>query len=117
MANLIFPTSVVIPNTVPTNGNTVPISGDQAITNTTELFLYGAYSLENITNGDTINFGNSVAPPMQINKVLNRVSGNVWLEVIGYVELKPNYPTLLLKDWKKGIERLPNNPAFTGFNF
>jgi hypothetical protein len=54
---------------------------------------------------------------MQINKVLNRVSGNVWLEVIGYVELKPNYPTLLVKDWKKGIERLPNNPAFTGFNF
>jgi hypothetical protein len=118
MAVVVFPTASAIANTVPLNGNTVPISGIHGIANHTEMFLYAALSLENILLGDEINFGRGTLPSMSINDAKSQ-SGELYKEVIAYVRMEPNYATFPNgeKLWKHCIERLPNNPANIGFNF
>lgn len=118
MASVVFPTAAQIANTVPVNGNTVPISGIHGITNHTEGFFYFALSLENILLGDEINFGRGTLPTVSINDAKSQ-SGELYKEVIAYIRMKPNYATFPdgAKLWKQCIERLPNNPANVGFNF
>ncbi len=118
MSTIVFPTATVIANAIPTNGNTVPLSGLHALTTHTESFLYFALALENIQLSDNINFGNITLPSMNISKV-STSGGDLYLNVNGFVKMKPNYSTFAdgAKLWKQCIERLPNNPANSGFNF
>lgn len=117
MASVVFPTPDPIANTIPTNGNTVPIYGLHGITNHTEMFYYAALALENIYLGDEINFGRGSLPTVQINDAKSQ-AGELYKEVIVYVKMNPNYATFPegQKMWKQVIERLPNNPANVGFN-
>jgi hypothetical protein len=117
MAPISFPTPVVIPNVVPTLGNTVPIYGGQAIENSTELLMYAALLEENRLAGDAINFGNVILPTIEINKVPTQ-SGLLFWRINAYVQMNPDwaaYPSGK-KLWKQVVDRLENNPASTSFN-
>lgn len=118
MADIVFPTTAAIANTIPTNGNTVPISGTHAITNHYEMFMYSALSLENIHLGDNINFGNITLPAVSITKS-SALNGLMYFNVQAFVQMKPNYAAFPdgAKLWKQVIQRLPNNPAASEFNF
>lgn len=117
MASVVFPTTAAIPNTVPANGNTVPIFGTQAIINHSEGLLFFAVSMENIFLGDEINFGRGALPRIQINKAVSQ-SGDIYTEVIAYIKMRPDYATFPdgLKFWKCAIDALPTNPANSNFN-
>jgi hypothetical protein len=117
MALLTFPSPVVIPNVVPTLGNTVPIYGDQGIENSTELLLYAALLEENRLAGDAINFGNVILPTIEINKVPTQ-SGLLFWRINAFVQMRPNWAAFPNgeKLWKQCYDRLENNPADTSFN-
>lgn len=121
MALIVFPTSVVIPNTVPTNGNTVPISGTQGITNHAQLLTYAALSYENINNGNTINFAGitGVLPVCRNTVVASQVDGQLYLQSVSYVKLNNNYASFPNggKLWAQVSDLLPNQAADSGFNF
>ena len=120
MANIIFPTPAIIPNTVPANGNTVPITGLQAITNHAELAAYAMLAYANANEGEEINFGGiiGVLPMSQANTV-ETSKGVKYLEIVARIPLKSDYA--MFPDGKKlhkqVMERLPNEAATTAFNF
>jgi hypothetical protein len=117
MSNLVFPTPAAIANVIPSNGNTVPIYGTQGISNTTELFMYGALSLENILAGDELNFGRGSIPTIQIRSAIS-TSGDLYAEVLAYCKLRRDYAGFPegKRLWKLYEERLPNNAASAVFN-
>lgn len=117
---VIFPTTTPIANTIPANGNTVPISGLQGITNSSELLAYAALAYENANNSDQINFGGltGVLFTAQVNKVQTQ-QGEMFLQIIAFVPLKSDYAAFPdgKKLWKQVSERLPNQAASSSFNF
>lgn len=118
MATIIFPTAAPIENAVPNLGNSVPITGLQGLTNSTEALLYFALLEENRLTGDTINFGNVVLPTVEINKVPAQ-SGLLFWRINAFIQMKPNWAAYPegKKLWKQCFDRLPNNPADESFNF
>lgn len=115
--NLIFPSTAVVANTAPANGNTVPTSGLHGIVNISELMLYSGMAMENALTGDEINFGNTVLPTIEINKIATK-TGLIFLHVSAFIGMVPNYATFPdgKRLWKQCVDRLPTNPASTGFN-
>jgi hypothetical protein len=114
---LIYPATAVVANTAPANGNTVPTSGLHGITNLSEHILWGAQAMENALKGDRINFGNVVLPPIEINEVATQTGQKFW-HVSAFIEMVDDYATMPdgKKLWKQCVDRLPTNPASTGFN-
>lgn len=118
MAIVAFPTPAAIPNVVPTLGNTVPIIGDNAIQNSTQLLLYAALFEEARLAGDTINFGNVVLPVIEINKAPTQ-SGLLFWRINAYVQMKSDWaaPKDGKRLWRQCFDRLENNPAPQGYNY
>ena len=119
MASVIFPTTVAIANTIPASGNTVPITGLQAITNHAEGLAYFGLAYANANEGEEINFGGliGVLPLAQCNTV-ETSKGIKYLEIVCRIPLKADYA--MFPDGKKlhkqCYERLPNEAAATSFN-
>ena len=120
MANIIFPTPAIIPNTVPANGNTVPITGLQAITNHAELLAYAGLAYANANEGEEINFAGiiGVLPMAQCNTV-ETSKGVKYFEIVARIPLKSDYAMFPngKQLHKQVMERLPNEAATTAFNF
>lgn len=119
MANVVFPTTEAIANTVPLNGNTVPITGDQAITNHAEGLAYFALAYANANEGEEINFGGviGVQPLSQVGPV--QTSKNVfYLEILARIPLNSDYSMFPngKKLHKQVFERLPYEAAASSFN-
>lgn len=120
MANVVFPTTNPIANTVPANGNTVPITGLQAIQNHAEGLAWFGLAYANANEGEEINFGGAIGvlPLAQCNTV-ETSKGIKYLEVVCRIPLKADYA--MFPDGKKlhkqCYERLPNEACATSFNF
>ena len=120
MALVIFPTTVAIANTIPASGNTVPITGLQAITNHAEGLAYFGLAYANANEGEEINFGGVIgALPMAQCNTIETSKGIKYLEIVARIPLKADYA--MFPDGKKlhkqCYERLPNEAAATSFNF
>lgn len=107
-------------NAPPLNGNTVPCTGLQGITNTSELLAYAALLYENIHETSEINFGGLTGTlPVCRVRIAETSKGAKHLEVVAYIPLNANYSQF--PDGKKLHrqvgEILPNNPAATDFNY
>jgi hypothetical protein len=120
MSSVVFPTASAIANTVPSNGNTVPITGTQAITNHAEGLAYFALAYANANEGEEINFGGivGVQPLAQVNTV-ETSKGVKYLEVLARIPLNSDYAMFPegKKLHKQVFERLPNEAAASAFNF
>ena len=120
MAPLTFPNTVVVANTVPANGNTVPITGLQGIVNHSELLAYAGLAYANCNEGEEINFGGIIGVlPMATCNTVETSKGVKFLEVLARIPLKPDFS--MFPDGKKlhkqVFERLPSEAAATAFNF
>lgn len=121
MANIVFPTSAIIANTIPENGNTVPITGAQAITNHSEMLAYSALAYANIYDGDTENFGTNNGGILPICRVTyaQTEKGQYFLQIYALIPLVPNYA--MFPDGKKlhkqVRERRANIACDSAFNF
>lgn len=120
MANVTFPTPAIIANTIPASGNTVPITGTQAITNHSEGLAYFGLAYANCNESEEINFGGiiGVLPMAQCNTVETN-KGVKYLEVVARIPLKSDYSMFpdSKKLHKQVFERLPNEAASPAFNF
>lgn len=121
MAQLVFPSNgVIIPNTVPANGNTVPIYGTQGITNHAQGLAYFALSYENINNGTTVNFAGvtGVLPVCRNTVVQSQVDGQLYIQTVSYIKIPNNYAGFPngAKLWAQATEILPNQAADSSFN-
>lgn len=120
MANVTFPTDAIIPNTVPTNGNTVPITGLQGITNHAEGLAYFGLAYQNCNEGEEINFGGIVGVlPMVSCNTVETSKGVKYLEVVARIPLNSDFAMFPngKKLHKQVFERLPSEAATTAFNF
>ncbi|NUN66359.1 hypothetical protein HCU40_16765 [Pseudanabaena biceps] len=120
MANVVFPTTSAIANTIPTNGNTVPIEGTQAITNHAEGLAYFGLAYANCNESEEINFGGIVGVlPMASVNTVETSKGVKFLEIVARIPLNSDYA--MFPDGKKlhkqVFERLPNEAATSAFNF
>lgn len=121
MSLITFPTADPIANVLPTNGNTVPIFGAQAITNVYELKLYTDALYENIHNGDGgINFGGitGILPTCKNSLVSSLVDGSLYVQTVSFTPLRPDWSTFPGggKLWKQALVRLPAQAGASGFN-
>jgi len=120
MASVVFPTTAAIANTVPANGNTVPITGTQAITNHAEGLAYFGLAYASCNEGEEINYGGiiGVVPMAQVNTT-ETSKGVKYLEVVARIPLNANYSMFPggKKLHKQVTERMPNEAADSEFNF
>ena len=120
MASISFPNTVIVANTAPANGNTVPITGLQGIVNHAELLAYAGLAYENCNESEEVNFGGiiGVLPLVSCNTV-ETSKGVKYLEVVARIPLKLDYSMFPNggKLHKQVFERLPNDAATTSFNF
>ena len=120
MSDVTFPTTTIIANTIPLNGNTVPITGAQAITNHSELLAYAGLAYANIVEGEEINFGGIIGTlAMASCNTVQTSKGVPYLEVVARIPLVSDHAMFPNggKLHKQVFERLPNNAAATSFNF
>ena len=120
MAPITFPNTVVVANTVPANGNTVPITGLQGIVNHAEGLAYFGLAYADCNSGEEINFGGIIGVlPMATCNTVETSKGIKFLEVLARIPLKPDYSMFPegKKLHKQVFERLPSEAATTAFNF
>jgi hypothetical protein len=120
MGAVTFPTDAVIANSIPTNGNTVPITGTQAITNHSEGLAYYGLAYQNICDGAEINFGGltGIQPVARCYTAFTD-KGEAFLQVVAYIPLSKNYAAFPngKKLWKQVTERFPEGTADASFNY
>lgn len=120
MSPVSFPNTVVVPNVVPANGNTVPITGLQGIANHAEGLAYFGLAYENCNEGEEVNFGGiiGVLPLCSCNTV-ETSKGVKYLEVVARIPLQTDYSMFpdSKKLHKQVFERLPNEASASSFNF
>lgn len=120
MASVVFPTDAAISNTPPLNGNTVPITGTQAITNHAEGLAYFALAYKNCNQSEEIDFGGviGVQPMVRVAHV-ETSKGVPYLEVLARIPLNADYAMYPngKKLHKQVFERLPNEAAVSSFNY
>jgi hypothetical protein len=118
---VIFPTTVAIANVVPDNGNTVPISGLQGITNSSELLAYGSLLYENANTSGTINFGGltGTLPICTVTEAKSLVDGQKYMQIVAYIPLNNDHAAFPegKKQWRQVQEIQPFQRASSSFNF
>lgn len=120
MSSVTFPTTAPIANTIPANGNTVPISGLQGIVNHSELLAYAGLAYANCNEGEEVNFGGTIGVlPLASCNTVETSKGIKYLEVVARIPLKSDYSMFPNggKLHKQVFDRLPNEAAATSFNF
>lgn len=120
MAKVAFPTTAIIANTIPASGNTVPITGLQAIENHAEGLAYFGLAYANCNEGEEINFGGLIGVlAMSSCNTVETSKGIKYLEVVARIPLNSDYAMFPegKKLHKQVYERMPNEAAATSFNF
>ena len=120
MAKVAFPTTAAIANTIPANGNTVPITGLQGIENHAELLAYAGLAYADCNQGEEINFGGIIGVLSMVTcNTVQTSKGIPYLEVVARIPLVSDHAMFPggKKLHKQVFERLPNEAAATSFNF
>ena len=120
MAPVTFPNTVLVANTIPANGNTVPITGLQGIVNHSELLAYAGLAYADCNLSEEINFGGLIGVlPMVTCNTVETSKGIKFLEVVARIPLKPDYSMFPegKKLHKQVFDRMPSEAAASAFNF